>query len=255
MKIVILGSGNVATHLSLALLRAGNSIIQVFSRDISHAANLAAKLKCESISDIEKLNCHADLYFFSVSDDAITTLVSSLPYLEGMVVHTSGATGIDVLSAKFKSAGVLYPLQTFSAKRDIDFKNVPLLIEASNQESEDLLVHIASSISLHVQKVNSAGRSALHLAAVLACNFTNHLYALAAELLEKESLSFNLLYPLMEETLAKAKAYPPATVQTGPARRLDINTINKHIDYLGKDTFEASLYILLTDSIIRFNTK
>lgn len=252
MRIALLGSGNVATHLGRALYAAGEEIVQVWSRNSAHAEVLARELHAAAVSDPGAITAEADLYIVSVNDDAIVSVASRLPVDDRLVVHTSGSTGMDVLRDASDRIGVLYPLQTFSKARSVDFSGVPLAIESNSEEDRRILGDLARKISGHVLEMDSRQRQALHVAAVFACNFTNHLYALAARILERNQLDFGLLRPLIRETSEKVQAFMPAEVQTGPAVRGDEETMNRHLEFLRAHPELEKLYRDLSQSIVNF---
>lgn len=249
-KIVMIGAGNVATHLCMALKNAGCTILQVFSRDLSNAECLAPLVDALAIDALSAIRVDADLYIISVSDSAIEEVANEMPLVEGVVVHTAGSIGMEVLN-KFPLNGVLYPFQTFTREKELDFIQVPLLVEGNVSVSKRLLMEVANAISDNVQKANGAKRRALHISAVFACNFVNHLYALADELLEKEGLDFSLLEPLIRETTQKALSMKPIHAQTGPARRGDKAVMHHHVEALNSDTFHHDIYVLLSESIAK----
>jgi len=252
MKIVLLGSGNVATHLGHALKTAGHEILQVWSRSLSNAQQLAGSLSAAYTDEIAALNNTADIYILSVKDDAIEEVASSFSFGDKLLVHTSGTASIDSLGKERVNKGVFYPLQTFSKQKEVDFSSVPLLLEGSTEEVTKQLNGLAGSISQVVQSASSAQRAAIHVAAVFACNFSNHLYALSKSLLAKEGLDFKLLLPLITETAAKVQSLNPEDAQTGPAARNDQLSIEKHKKYLELSPDLLQLYTLMTDSIIGF---
>lgn len=252
MRIALLGSGNVATHLGRALYAAGEEIVQVWSRNPAHAEVLARELHAPAVSDPGAVTTEADLYIVSVNDDAIVSVASRLPVHDRLVVHTSGSTGMDVLRDASDRIGVLYPLQTFSKARPVDFSGVPLAIEGNSEEDRRILNDLARKISGHVLEMDSRQRQALHVAAVFACNFTNHLYALAAGILERNQLDFGLLRPLIRETSEKVQTFMPPEVQTGPAVRGDEETMNRHLEFLRAHPELEKLYRDLSQSIVNF---
>jgi predicted short-subunit dehydrogenase-like oxidoreductase (DUF2520 family) len=225
LNIVILGNGNVATHLSEALLNAGYSVLQLWKR-----------------GDILR---EADLYFIAVSDDAIEEVATLIPKNKPFA-HTSG-------SVDLKKGGVFYPLQTFSKQIEIDWKNIPILIEYNDNDigveshSRAILQKIAKKISNNVQITNTEKRRQLHLSAVFACNFTNHLWNISADLLAQKNLSFDLLKPLIYQTVQKISDHHPKDVQTGPAIRNDLKTLEKHRDLLSG--LSSEIYDILSKSI------
>ena len=248
-KIVIIGAGNVATQLGKTLKKSSYSILQVYSKHNSSASNLAKSLTCDYTTNPQQLNLTADIYIIAVNDDAIIEVVQQLTLKDKIVVHTSGSVEMDVLKPLTKNYGVFYPLQTFSKTNKVDFKTVPICLEASNTSSFKTLDLIAKSISTDVQKINSSQRKTIHLAAVFACNFSNHLYSIASSILESNNISFDILKPLIEETANKIKKGAPAEMQTGPAIRNDKKTMDKHLVMLSDNKEYQQLYKLLSKSI------
>jgi predicted short-subunit dehydrogenase-like oxidoreductase (DUF2520 family) len=250
MRISIIGSGNVATHLAAAFKNAGHRIVQVYSRDLHNAALLAYHVGAEAIDDLNSINPETDLLVISVKDDAIIPIAQALARYQKLTIHTSGSTDIDALSAIVPNAGVLYPLQTLSKNKEVDFKTVPLCIEGTSEEITLLLEHLARTISNNVYRVNSAQRKTLHLAAVFACNFPNYLYDVAQQLLAKEGMEFEMLRPLILETAQKVQDHLPAEVQTGPAIRNDETTMAAHLQMLNDQPALKTLYALISQAII-----
>ena len=237
-QIVVLGNGNVATHLSEALLNAGYSVLQLWKR-----------------GDVLK---DADLYFIAVSDDAIEEVSNLIPKHK-LFAHTSG-------SVDLSSGGVFYPLQTFSKHIDVDWTNIPILVEEVKMDvyvnvrarHASPLQEIAKKISTNVQITTPEKRRQLHLSAVFACNFTNHLWAISEKLLNEKNISFDLLKPLIYQTVHKIENHHPKDVQTGPAIRNDLRTLEKHREMLTKFANDGrmqyaptalEIYDLLTKSI------
>jgi predicted short-subunit dehydrogenase-like oxidoreductase (DUF2520 family) len=248
MKIVCLGSGNVATHLAVAFRKAGIEIAQVWSRNMVHAAELATAVDSTPIDDLGAVDQSAYMYLIAVKDDAIESVAAALKGVNGLVVHTSGATSIEVLK-EFKNSGVLYPLQTFSKGKVLDLTKCPFCLEANSAAAYLILEKTASAISSALHKVDSAQRKTLHLAAVFACNFSNHLYHLANTILAANNLQFDLLRPLIMETALKVQDDLPVRVQTGPAIRNDESTMNDHIKLLSGSPELQELYESLSKSI------
>jgi predicted short-subunit dehydrogenase-like oxidoreductase (DUF2520 family) len=253
MDIVLLGSGNVATHLGRGFKMAGQTIVQVWSRDIAHAKKLADTLASQAISDLEDINRSADLYIIAVKDSAIRELASTLNIGDKLIVHTSGSTPLEALDGVSLHTGVFYPLQTFSRNKAVDFRRVPIAIEATNPEDLAAIRAIADRLSERVTELSSTQRRALHVAAVFACNFTNHLAAISQKLLEDENLDFDLLRPLIAETADKVQLYDPGTVQTGPAIREDNEIINSHLEMLQDKPELQELYKRLSQSIVNLH--
>lgn len=249
MKIVLLGSGNVATHLAKALKSKGEEIVQVYSQNLDNATLLAQSIATEAIDDLNEIKQNADLYIISVKDDAIESVAKSLKNVTGLVVHTSGTTDINILSSQVAKAGVFYPLQTFSKEKPVSFENIPLCIEANDDSQLTILSNLAAKISREVYKLNGEKRKVLHLAAVFACNFPNHLYALANKILSQNDLDFEIIRPLIAETADKVMSNLPENVQTGPAVRADESTLNKHLSMLTDMPEVQNIYQTLSDSI------
>lgn len=248
--VVFIGSGNVATRLAVALQEAGKTILQVYSRSEKRVSILAEKLGVDFTTILSDINRKADLYILSVSDNALEEIVQKLNLSTQFVVHTSGTNQMDVLS-KFSNYGVFYPLQTFSTEKHISFKNIPLCIEADSAKNLELLQDLAAVISGNVQQINSEQRGILHVGAVFASNFTNYMYAVAEDILRNNDLSFDLLKPLIEETAEKLKVHTTHEAQTGPARRDDLKTIEKHLEALKKHPEYQKIYQLISEQIKR----
>lgn len=238
-SIVLLGSGNVAHHLFNVLQP---FIIQVYARSAENL-NFFSEVKTTSKQD-EILD--ADVYIIAVNDDAIGEVSMLLTSKSGLVVHTSGSVDINTIVTYRK--GVFYPLQTFTKAKNIDFKNIPICVEAQSKEDYELLEKISGNISNFVRRISTKQRQTLHLAAVFVNNFSNHLFHLAEEICEQEAIEFNLLKPLIQETVAKIQDISPKMAQTGPAKRNDIKTINRHLKQL-KTSNNKEIYQLLSQSI------
>lgn len=254
-RIVLIGAGNMATRLSLALYEQGYNFVQVYSRTIQSAQRLAQLLgNIPYTNNIETLYNDADLYLFSVSDNALPDLIEQMPANNALWVHTAGSVPLDVFVDKTTRYGVLYPMQTVSRSRAIDWSEVPIFIEANGNNDTALLGRVASSISQQVTPANSQQRQALHLAAVFACNFSNHMYAIAEHLLNRQGLNFDVMKLLIRETEQKAEQMSPVQGQTGPAVRNDINVMNKHLSLL-EGTPEGKLYQIISENIKRYNNE
>lgn len=239
----------MATQLGLALHNEGYLISQVYSRSQKNASILSKKLKAEAISDIKKLSSDSTIYIIAVKDDAIESVAKQLKLKDKIVIHTSGSVSMEVLQKSSKNYGAFYPLQTFSKEKQSNFKTIPICIEANNNNTSTTLQYFAKSISSNVKRVNSEQRKKIHLAAVFACNFSNHMYAIAEQLLAKDKLSLDLLKPLIEETANKIKENKPSKVQTGPAIRKDKNTMDAHLKMLSKEKDLKKMYELISKSI------
>lgn len=248
MNVVFIGAGNLATRLSLEMHKVGMSIRQVYSHTRQSAETLASRFGCEWTTAPEEIVADGDVYVFSLKDAVLPEILSKVTPNNALWVHTAGSVPMNIFEGHALRYGVLYPLQTFSKVREIDFNAIPLFIEANTPEDIKFLQNIATALSQKVQVLSSEKRKVLHLAAVFACNFTNHMYALAAGLMEEQSLPFDYLLPLIDETAAKAHAMPPQQAQTGPAIRYDLNVIQKHIDMLSSDRLKE-LYEMISKSI------
>jgi predicted short-subunit dehydrogenase-like oxidoreductase (DUF2520 family) len=251
MRITMIGSGNVSTHLAAALKNAGHRIIQVFSPNIGHASLLAYHVGAEATDDISLINAETDLYIIAVKDSAIAGIAKQLAVHQRLIVHTSGGTELQVLLDATSQAGVFYPLQTFSKEKELDFRTVPLCIEGADEAITKLLIELGQTISNNIYPVDSGQRKILHLSAVFACNFPNYLYYVAQKLLAKHELDFNLLRPLIMETAEKVQQQFPAVVQTGPAVRKDEQTMAAHLQLLEDDVFLQTLYQLLSEGVTK----
>jgi predicted short-subunit dehydrogenase-like oxidoreductase (DUF2520 family) len=249
IRIVLLGSGNLATQLGNALRQTGFHITQVYSPNLKHAKTLATQLKAKAISSIGQIEGNADLYILAVKDDVIQGLAKRLHLGDKLVVHTSGSMPRDILDPASTSTGVFYPLQTLSRERKAMWQHIPICIEANTKSGKLLLEKIASRLSERVIPLNSQARRQLHLAAVFACNFSNHMYSIAELLLKKEKLSYRLLAPLIMETAQKAMEMGPRAAQTGPALRADQKTMKKHLKMLSGYKDYQKLYRTISLSI------
>ena len=248
-KVVLIGAGNVATHLGTALKSTDSQIIQVYSRTKASAESLAVLLESQAICNLSDLCGEADLYIISVLDSAVEGIVSQIRLTQGTVVHTSGSLPMNILAATSKNHGVIYIPQTFVKEVPLDYKNLHFFIEASTEEVQQKLFSFSKQISEQVTFANAEQRYALHLAAVMVSNFTNCLYSLADEILSKENISLSVLQPLIMETARKPEYGNPKLLQTGPAKRKDEKIIQKHLDSLKSNQDYSDLYSLFTKII------
>jgi YrbI family 3-deoxy-D-manno-octulosonate 8-phosphate phosphatase len=251
MRIVFIGAGNVATHFSRALFDAGNEICQIYSRSRENASALSAKLGCPCTANIEEVLDNADIYMFAVRDDALAPLVRQLKTNSSIWIHTAGNISGNVFSGFVKNYGVMYPLQTFSKNRELDFSKVPLFIEGNTWETENIISSLAETVSDKVYAIDFEKRRYLHPAAVFACNFTNNMYHIAAKILEEQQIDRRLLLPLIDETAGKLHTLTPAEAQTGPAVRNDANTMDNHIALLENDGLRE-IYRIISRNIQTF---
>ena len=254
MNIVMIGSGNVATHFSPALKNAGHTIIQVFSRSESSASILSAKLNCPYTTDLQNIATNVDLYIFAVKDDALQDVIRRIPRNSGIWIHTAGSIPMNIFDGYSERYGVIYPLQTLSGNRIIDFRKIPLFIEANNVDTEIVIKKVATSVSTVVNVIDSEKRKYLHLAAVFACNFTNYLYAVAAKIIDKQGIDWHVLQPLIDETAAKLYALTPVEAQTGPAVRNDRKTMERHLEIIDDEEIKR-LYKVISKNILTLHSK
>lgn len=252
--IVLIGAGNMATQLAVALCRCGYKIEQIYSRTPESAQALQARLggNMATTNRTEEIRKDASLYLFSISDNALQEVVGRIEQNEALWVHTAGSMPMDVFRGKTSHYGVLYPMQTTSKEILADWSEVPFSIEASTLADTERIERIARSLSNNVIRSNSEQRKALHLAAVFACNFTNHMYAIAERLLRQQGLDFGVMKLLIRETERKAEKISPVSAQTGPAVRNDHNVMDEHIDLLQASP-EAALYKLISENIGRYS--
>lgn len=252
MKVVFIGAGNVATHLATELYKYGYNIIQVYSQTLESAAKLASQVGAKHLTDIKNLATDADVYIFCLKDSALKDIASKLPTNKGLWIHTSGSISMSVFKEYISTYGVLYPFQTFSKNRSLDWKTTPIFIEASDDDSLNIIDSIARELSDKVSILSSADRQYVHLTGVFACNFTNHMYTLAESFLSKVELPFDVALPLIDETAEKVHELSPEEAQTGPAIRFDENIINKHLEMI-EDKRVKEIYRLISENI--HNTK
>ena len=250
MKIVLIGAGNLATHLGKALHAAGHDMVQVFSRTMQSAETLASLWDAEPLTDMAQVRDDADVYIFSVKDSALEQLISQLCGGEKKVfLHTAGSMPMSVFRGKALHYGVLYPMQTFSKQREVDFSIIPCFIEANDEFALKQIEGLAGQISHRVYQLSSEDRKYLHLSAVFACNFANHCYAASQELLQQHGIPFDVMLPLIDETAAKVHGMTPKEAQTGPAVRYDENVIGKQIQLLENQPYFQKIYDCMSKSI------
>jgi len=245
--IILVGSGNVATCLGIALQNCNYNIVQVYSRSIENAKKLAQKLNTDFTNDLTQLKS-SDLIIVSVNDDAISTVLSKLK--NTAIAHTSGSVEMDVFKPRFSDFGVFYPLQTFNKDIECIISEIPFCIEGNSKAFEKELLAIANDLSSNVITMNSAQRKQLHIAAVFACNFSNQMFSLADDLLAARNIDFKILLPLINQTIAKLNTNKPKTVQTGPAIRKDMHVIQEHINLIQQEDIKE-LYQKISNNIIK----
>jgi len=252
-SIVILGAGNVAFHLTRALIENTCNVRQIFNRTLEHAREIGEANRIsytDKISEIEK----ADIYIIASADSGIEEFSHYIPYDDVLVVHTSGSSPMSVLKGDYRK-GVFYPLQTFSKERTMRYDNIPFFIEAENPEDLKKLNELGNRISNEVHELNFATRMQVHMTGVWANNFVNHLYYIAGNICEQNNVPFDVLLPLIQETANKVIEMSPKDAQTGPAKRGDQVIVDRHLEALQDDSRLLQIYQILTDSIKRVYEK
>ncbi|MCK3685674.1 DUF2520 domain-containing protein [Maribellus sp. YY47] len=255
LNFCFIGAGNLATHLSTALNEKAGKVIQVYSRTEESARTLAQKLNSPYTTSTKEITDKADIYFIALKDAVVADVLSEIDFQNKLVVHCSGSLHMAVLNDFSSNYGVLYPLQTFSRMRRVDFAQIPVFIEANNSGNLKILTTLAHKISESVTEMDSARRKSLHIAAVFSNNFVNHFYTLAADFLEAQNIPFEVLHPLILETAKKAQEMNPKDAQTGPAVRFDETIINDHLHVLEKYPEKQALYNLISRSIFEHHQK
>ena len=254
MKVVIVGSGNVAHVLCVLIQKAGHQIIQILSRNINHARELAEKYDAQSGTLLDEKFADADIYIIAVTDAALESSEKLKGLKNKFIVHTAGSVSINILKTCSPTYGVLYPLQTLS-KETGHIPVIPFLIEGNNRETLEKIREFASSLSDKVIDSTDDERLRYHVGAVFAGNFTNHLYAMTEAFCKKENINFKNLFPLINEVTNKVNNFPPQEVQTGPAIREDIVTLNRHLQTLAPHHDLKYIYLKLSESILKLHEK
>jgi predicted short-subunit dehydrogenase-like oxidoreductase (DUF2520 family) len=252
-KIAILGAGNVAWHLAPALEDAGHEITEVYARDFDKANQITERLySTEATDDLDFSESRAQIFILAVKDSAIPELADEVILPEGSIlVHTSGTMPLDVLGySSANYTGILYPLQSFTKGRKIDFEEVPFLLEAGDEETLQKLKKLAKSLSPLTYTVRSKDRKGVHVAAVFASNFTNHMIRISEEIMRRQGLDFEMLKPLIIETISKSLQIGAKNAQTGPAIREDYETLEDHHQFLNYNPSIAEIYKLISQDII-----
>jgi len=248
MKAVLIGSGNVSTVLGKLMLAKGHEILQVISRNETHAARLAKELDATADTDFKKVNPKGDICVVAIADDALYTINNKLHVKDQLVVHTAGSVSKEVLHKTSSRYGVLYPLQSLRAGTN-HFPEIPFLVDGNDDETSRDIYSFAASLSDKVSMASDEQRLKLHLAAVASSNFINHLLSLTEAYCEKEGVDFKLLFPLLTETVNRINDLSPSAVQTGPAIRNDQETIKKHLGMLAENPELQKIYRVMSESI------
>lgn len=253
LSVSFVGSGNLAWHLAPAMDNAGYVVREVYSRNEKNAKALVNKLyQAEVKEDLDFSSSNSTIFVLAVTDDALVEVVQEIVLPDNAIlIHTSGSQPLAVLAqAAVFQIGVFYPLQTFSKQKKVDFSEVPIFIESTQEEVEKVLVKMAKAISKKVQVIDSSRRMALHVAAVFASNFTNHMLTISKTIMEVSELPYEWLKPLISETITKSLTIGPEAAQTGPAVRGDLEILDKHLAMLQEDEQIAELYKLISQHII-----
>ncbi|BDS11792.1 Rossmann-like and DUF2520 domain-containing protein [Aureispira anguillae] len=251
-KITIIGAGNVGTHLAQRLYKCGHQICQIFSRTPSKATALANRVNSQGINQLKELSLDADIYILAIKDDATKTIAEEVSFLnkyQKIIAHTSGSVPSTVFKNHFEHYGVFYPLQTFSSAQTVDFEQLPFCIYGNSPQTQTILKKLAESICPNVYLINDEQRAILHVTAVIVNNFSNYLYHIAHDICTDNKVSFDILKPLIQETVRKISLASPKEVQTGPAVRGDANTIARHLAFLAQYPEYQKLYKILSSNI------
>ena len=253
MRIVFIGAGRLATNLALALTKAGHDVVQVYSRTQESASELAGRLGTGVMAtcQLNEVVRDADVYIVAVKDAVLASLIPELckGREEAVFLHTAGSMPMALFEGYARHYGVFYPMQSFSKERLVDFRQLPIFIEGCDERTLTVAGSLAHSVSQEVRTLSSEDRRYLHLAAVFACNFTNHCYALAAQVLERHGLPFNVMLPLIDETAEKVHQMAPIKAQTGPAVRYDVNVIRAQMELLAEMPEAQRIYEQMSESI------
>ena len=257
MRIVLIGAGRLATNLGQALHQAGHDVVAVFSRRMESAQTLVRAIGGFATDNLQSLPLEADVFVIAVKDAALTDVVRAATKgrESQLFVHTAGSMPMDLFKGLTSHYGVFYPMQSFSKERLVDFNEISLFLEASDAVSMERLKMLAMTLSPHIYELDSEGRKHLHLAAVFACNFVNHCYALSAEVLKAKGLPFSVMLPLVDETARKVHELEPVEAQTGPAVRGDQNVMQMQANMLGACPAVQHIYEALSNDIQRLADK
>jgi predicted short-subunit dehydrogenase-like oxidoreductase (DUF2520 family) len=250
-SVSIIGAGNVATHLATELFSKGVKIHEIWSWHLMNAEELAKKTSASTCITLAELKTDVDLVIIAIKDDSVVAMINQLPRGIHAIVHTSGGLNMDILEGICSNVGVFYPLQSFKKDDEVDWKSTPICIEGSSNEFASELKSLGEEISKTVQYINTEQRKKIHIAAVIANNFTNYLYSVAHDIVIDANVSFDLLLPLIKQSANKLTGKDPFELQTGPAKRNDVKLIHDHLESLESKQETAELYRYLTDMIIK----
>jgi predicted short-subunit dehydrogenase-like oxidoreductase (DUF2520 family) len=253
MDVSFIGSGNLAWHLAPALDNVGYIVKEVYSQNPRHATSLVGRLyQADVKATLDFSTSSSEIFIIAVSDDAIQEVAQEIILPEdAILVHTSGGQPLSTLGyAATPHVGVFYPLQTFSKAKKVDFRDVPIFLESDSDDVVKVLMKMGKALSSKVKRITSRDRKALHVAAVFASNFSNHMLSIAQEIAKKNGLDFELLKPLIAETLNKSLSINPKDAQTGPAKRGDVETLDKHLEFLQDEPELAEIYKIVSQHIL-----
>lgn len=250
-NVVLIGAGHMAHHLGRALKRSNNKLVKLINRTPENGERLAFELGCAFSTDLSDIPAEAEVVIIAVKDDAIKQVADQISCSGIIVSHTSGSIPMSALESSSDKIGVFYPLQTMHMDTEVDMTEVPFCIEGNSKWNEGVLLELARSISENVQVLSSEQRKISHVAAVFACNFTNHFYALSEEILEKNGMSLDILKPLIKKTAANIVTNPPKSLQTGPAKRKDAKVMQEHMEMLSPEL--KKIYSDVSESIIKMH--
>lgn len=256
MKVSFIGSGNVATVLAKQLFHRGFTIVDIYSKQIYHAQQLAETVSARAIDDLKNLTLTADIFIIAVSDKSISQIINQLFLSDKLVIHTAGAVSIEVLNKVSKSYGVLYPIQTLRKEMNSEVE-IPFMIDGNNSYTTNLIENLVNKLQQSFVYGTDEKRLKIHVAAVFASNFVNYLYYLSSDYCTKEQIDFKLLQPIIEQTAMRLQSNLPGEVFTGPAFRGDKNSIEMHLSLLAHYPDLQKWYALITDGIqqLTFSSK
>lgn len=247
MQVIILGSGNMAFAILTSCLNTDVEIVGIFSKTKENSIALSNNFNVKAYQSISEIPTNADLYLLCINDDSINEVANNLPIVDGLVVHCSGLKPISELNKQINQA-VFWPIESINKNSFSDFKNTPICIEANSEENYRIIEAFADRLSKNVNKISSAERQYLHLAATITNNFSNHLIALAKQELDFQHLDYTILKHLLTKAINNSFNFEPSKIQTGPAIRNDISTMQKHLSLL-QNTHTKDLYELMSKSI------
>lgn len=253
MNVTFIGSGNLAWHLAPALDNTDFAVKEVYSRNVKNSSDLVEKLyEAKTKVTLDFSISPSKIFIIAVTDDAIGEIAQEIILPPNAILaHTSGSQPLSILAQSgTPNFGVFYPLQTFSKNKKVDFKEIPFFIESENNETEKVLMSMAKVVAKNVYRISSTDRKALHVAAIFASNFTNFMLTLSKEILTDHKLDFELLKPLIAETINKALTISPENAQTGPAKRGDLEVLDHHMEFLQSDVDVAEIYKIISQNIV-----